>query len=57
MIQQKKQKKNAKKTYNHMIVLDAGHGGIDEGTMSTDKKYDEKMADGEIFCPHFFIPK
>ena len=21
------------------------------------KKYDEKMADGEIFCPHFFIPK
>lgn len=21
------------------------------------KKYDEKMADGEIFCPHFFIAK
>ncbi len=21
------------------------------------KKYDEKMADWEIFCPHFFIPK
>ncbi len=21
------------------------------------KKYDEKTADGEIFCPHFFIPK
>ena len=21
------------------------------------KKYDEQIADGEIFCPHFFIPK
>lgn len=30
------------KMYDHILVLDAGHGGIDEGTMSVDKKYYEK---------------
>lgn len=28
--------------YEHIVVVDAGHGGIDEGTMSLDQKYSEK---------------
>lgn len=28
--------------YDKILVLDAGHGGMDEGTTSLDKKYDEK---------------
>ena len=31
-----------KKEYKHVIVLDAGHGGMDEGTVSVDWKYSEK---------------
>lgn len=28
--------------FDHIVVVDAGHGGIDEGTMSLDQKYSEK---------------
>ncbi len=30
------------KLYDKIVVIDAGHGGIDEGTSSIDKKYHEK---------------
>ena len=31
-----------RKAYDKIVVIDAGHGGMDEGTSSLDKKYDEK---------------
>ncbi|MBR1741689.1 MAG: N-acetylmuramoyl-L-alanine amidase [Lachnospiraceae bacterium] len=34
--------KNPRDVYDRILVLDAGHGGMDEGTMSADKKDDEK---------------
>lgn len=29
--------------YDHIVVIDAGHGGVDEGTCSVDGKYHEKV--------------
>lgn len=31
-----------RKVYDKIVVIDAGHGGMDEGTSSLDKKYEEK---------------